>query len=85
MFRPLERNMLDLDPPDHTRLRSLVHKAFTPYLVEKMRTRVQALADELLDVVGPGGEMDATMEDVTIPRGEMVFGISDLQAGTRLY
>src|SRR5690348_11370393 len=36
MFRPLERNMLDLDPPDHTRLRSLVHKAFTPSLVEQM-------------------------------------------------
>jgi cytochrome P450 len=29
MFRPLERNMLDLDVPDHTRLRALVHKAFT--------------------------------------------------------
>src|SRR5436853_7167198 len=28
MFRPLERNMLDLDSPDHTRLRALVHKAF---------------------------------------------------------
>ena len=35
MFRPLERNMLDLDPPDHTRLRSLVHKAFTPQLVDQ--------------------------------------------------
>jgi cytochrome P450 len=58
MFRPLERNMLDLDPPDHTRLRSLVHKAFTPHLVETMRTRVQTLANELLDVVGPCGEMD---------------------------
>ena len=33
MFRPLERNMLDLDAPDHTRLRALVHKAFTPNLV----------------------------------------------------
>ena len=37
MFRPLERNMLDLDPPDHTRLRALVQKAFTPRLVERMR------------------------------------------------
>jgi cytochrome P450 PksS len=37
MFRPLERNMLDLDQPDHTRLRALVHKAFTPGLVERMR------------------------------------------------
>ena len=29
-FRPLTQNMLDLDVPDHTRLRALVHKAFTP-------------------------------------------------------
>jgi cytochrome P450 PksS len=66
MFRPLERNMLDLDPPDHTRLRSLVHKAFTPHLVEKMRTRVQTLADELLDMVGPRGEMDL-IKDYALP------------------
>jgi cytochrome P450 PksS len=58
MFRPLEQNMLDLDPPDHTRLRSLVHKAFTPGLVEQMRLRTQTLADELLDRVVPAGEMD---------------------------
>lgn len=58
MFRPLERNMLDLDPPDHTRLRSLVHKAFTPSLVEQMRSRTQAIADELLDRVASRGEMD---------------------------
>lgn len=51
MFRPLERNMLDLDPPDHTRLRSLVHEAFTPSLVEQMRSRTQAIADELLVVL----------------------------------
>src|SRR5918992_1522930 len=55
MFRPLERNMLDLDSPDHTRLRTLVHKAFTPNLVERMRERVQTLADELLDKVAPKG------------------------------
>lgn len=50
--------MLDLDPPDHTRLRSLVHKAFTPGLVEQMRSRTQAIADELLDRVMSTGEMD---------------------------
>lgn len=66
MFRPLERNMLDLDPPDHTRLRSLVHKAFTPQLVDKMRTRVQALADELLDLVGPRSEIDL-IKDYALP------------------
>jgi len=58
MFRPLERNMLDLDPPDHTRLRGLVHKAFTPRLIEQMQTRVQTIADEALDAVSRKGEMD---------------------------
>ncbi len=49
MFKPLTRNMLDLDPPDHTRLRGLVQKAFTPRLVEQLRPRVETLADDLLD------------------------------------
>src|SRR5437870_291779 len=47
MFKPLTRNMMDLDAPDHTRLRALVHKVFTPKRVEEMRERVQALADSL--------------------------------------
>ena len=51
MFKPLERNMLDLDSPDHTRLRALVHKAFTPRMIEQMRDQVQHLTDQLLDVV----------------------------------
>jgi cytochrome P450 len=58
--------MLDLDPPDHTRLRSLVHKAFTPSLVEQMRSRTQALADELLDRVVSAGEMDL-IKDFALP------------------
>jgi cytochrome P450 len=66
MFRPLERNMLDRDPPDHTRLRALVHKAFTPRLVEQMRGRVQALADELLDAAGRRGGMDL-IRDYALP------------------
>jgi cytochrome P450 len=49
MFKPLARNMLDVDAPDHSRLRALVHKAFTPRLVESMTERVQALTDDLLD------------------------------------
>ncbi|HKE57568.1 MAG TPA: cytochrome P450 [Pyrinomonadaceae bacterium] len=66
MFRPLESNMLDQDPPDHTRLRALVHKAFTPGLVEGMRARVQSLADELLDHVAPQGKMDL-IRDFALP------------------
>jgi cytochrome P450 PksS len=66
MFRPLERNMLDLDTPDHTRLRALVHKGFTPRLVERMRERVQTLADELLEGVARRGEMDL-INDYALP------------------
>jgi cytochrome P450 len=66
MFRPLERNMLDLDPPDHTRLRALVHKAFTPTLIGQMRVRIQSLADELLEVVRRKGEMDL-IRDYALP------------------
>ena len=66
MFRPLERNMLGLDPPDHTRLRALVHKAFTPSLIGQMRDRIQTLADELLDGVARKGKMDL-INDYALP------------------
>jgi cytochrome P450 len=65
-FRPLARNMLDQDPPDHTRLRALVHKAFTPRLVEEMRRRVQTLTDELLDTAQRSGRMDL-IHDYALP------------------
>lgn len=55
-LRPLERNMLDLDDPDHARLRSLVHKAFTPQRIEQMQTRIEAIANRLIDEMS-GGEM----------------------------
>ena len=54
--RARNRSFLTLDPPDHTRLRRLVSKAFTPRLVERLRPRVEALVDELLD--GVSGEVD---------------------------
>lgn len=46
-----EPSMLFLDAPDHTRLRSLVTKAFTPRAVESMAPRIEAIAAELLDAV----------------------------------
>jgi len=52
------RNLLMLDAPDHTRLRKLVVKAFTPRVVERLRGRVEVLVDELLDAVEARGEMD---------------------------
>src|SRR6185295_5535972 len=52
------RNLLMLDAPDHTRLRRLVVKAFTPRLVESLRPRVQAIVDELLDSLSGAREAD---------------------------
>jgi cytochrome P450 len=54
----IRHHMLSSDPPDHTRLRHLVSKAFTPRMIEQMRPRIQQIADELLDQVQERGQMD---------------------------
>jgi cytochrome P450 len=58
----LTRQILFLDPPDHTRLRGLVSKAFTPRVIEKLRPRIQQIVDELLDAAQAKGEMEAIGE-----------------------
>jgi cytochrome P450 len=55
-------SMLDRDPPDHTRLRGLASKAFTPKVVEALRPRVQEIVDGLLDRVERNGGMDLIEE-----------------------
>jgi len=55
-------SMLDRDPPDHTRLRGLVSKAFTPRVVEGLRPRIQQIVDDLLDGVAARGSMDLIEE-----------------------
>ena len=52
------RSMVSVDGADHTRLRTLVSKAFTPRYIETLRPRIQQLADELLDKVLDQGTMD---------------------------
>jgi cytochrome P450 len=51
----LSRNLLAVDPPDHSRLRRLVAIPFTPRFIEGLRPRVQAIADALLDAVETRG------------------------------
>ena len=51
-------SLLDLDPPEHTRLRLLVSKAFTPRAVTMLRTRVQETTDRLLDAVAGKDRFD---------------------------
>jgi cytochrome P450 len=58
--------MLLKDAPDHTRLRGLVNKAFTPRVVEGLRGRAAAIVGELLDAAEPGGRMDV-IRDLATP------------------
>jgi cytochrome P450 len=58
VFRNFALTMLQQDPPDHTRLRGLVVKAFTARRVEDMRPRIQQVVDETLDRIIPQGKMD---------------------------
>jgi cytochrome P450 len=55
-------SMLFSDPPDHTRMRKLVAKVFTPRRVEQLRPMVQRLVDETLDPIAARGEMDLIAE-----------------------
>lgn len=71
-FRNDRSNMLVTDPPDHTRLRGLVTRAFTPRTVEKLRPRIVALVDELLDGFDPG-EVEV-MDALAFPLPVTVIG-----------
>ncbi len=59
-----DHSMFDKEPPDHTRLRSLVHKVFTPRRVEDLRGKVQAICDDLIDQAGSSFDL---LEDFAVP------------------
>lgn len=58
LFQARSKMMLFSNPPDHTRLRSLVSKAFTPRVVDGMRVRIQQIVDELLDQAQARGQIE---------------------------
>jgi cytochrome P450 len=70
--RAVMRQILFLDPPDHTRLRGLVSKAFTPRVVESLRPRIQELVDDLLDRVQPAGRVNF-VQDFAYPLPAIVI------------
>ena len=72
LYRVLTRQILFTDPPDHTRLRRLVNKAFTPRAVEGMRAHIQQIVDGLLDAVEPSGRMDV-IRDLAYPLPTVVI------------
>lgn len=63
---PVPRTMLVSDPPDHTRLRTLVQKAFTPRVVEQLRPRIEQRVHAMLDGAASRGGMDL-IEDLAYP------------------
>ena len=71
-FTAVSSWMLMIDPPDHTRLRGLVSKAFTPRVVENMRALVQQLVEDMLARVKEQGRMDI-MTDLANPLPAIVI------------
>lgn len=71
------KSILNLDPPDHTRLRRLVSLAFTPSAIERLRPRVQQLVDDVLDRAAERGSIEL-VEELAFPVPFQV--ISDLLA-----
>ncbi len=70
--KKLKPSMLAQDPPDHTRLRSLVNRAFTPRQVAKMEDYIRATAHTLLDNVGDAREFDL-MKAFAVPLPTIVI------------
>ncbi len=62
VYAAFAKQMLYADPPYHTQLRSLVSKAFTPRMIERMRAHVQQVVDGLLDAVADDGRMDVIQQ-----------------------
>jgi cytochrome P450 len=68
----LNKNMLNADPPEHTRLRRITSQAFAPRRIEALRPRVAEIVDDLLDKIIPQGQSEL-MHDFAIPLPMMVI------------
>jgi cytochrome P450 len=96
VYRSMSHWMLQLDPPDHGRLRGLVVRAFTARRIEDMRPRIQAIVDAIIDRLAPRGQMDLIADfafrlPVTvicdmlgIPDGDREVFFNSSRAGGRL-
>ncbi|MCT2584929.1 cytochrome P450 [Actinophytocola gossypii] len=75
---PLVASMLDRDPPDHTRLRSLVAKVFTPRAIAALEPMVTDLVDASLDRIADGGPVDL-VDELAFP---LPFAVISTMLGT---
>jgi len=80
----LAEQMIDMEPPDHTRLRRLVLKAFTPRTVEALRPRIEAIVDAAIDRALALGELDLLadlIEPVPVTVIAELLGIPEADRG----
>ncbi|WP_084215877.1 cytochrome P450 family protein [Pseudonocardia spinosispora] len=70
---PMSEHMLSADPPDHTRLRRLVSKAFTAHTVTRLRPAIERIADDLLDAMSGDAAVDL-IEAYALPLPIRVIG-----------
>jgi cytochrome P450 len=73
------RSMLTMDPPDHTRVRKLVNKAFTPRRIAELRGHVERIVDHLLEPVMRRGRMDV-IDALAAPLPAIVAGVGQANA-----
>jgi len=73
VFEAINYHLLNLDPPDHTRLRALVHKAFTPRTIADLQPRIHSIAQSLLDNMARRREGDL-IDDFAYPLPITVIG-----------
>ncbi|MCC5664890.1 cytochrome P450 [Nostoc sp. CHAB 5784] len=72
LLETLSKWILFCDPPEHTRLRGLFNKAFTPSMINSMAERIQALVNELIDAVYERGQIDI-IHDLAYPMPAIVI------------
>jgi cytochrome P450 len=62
------RILVNTDPPDHTRLRNIVSRAFTPRMVDGMEPRIREITADLIDAVGESGDSETDLiRDLAVP------------------
>src|SRR5579872_233369 len=64
--QPLDSSIINIDPPRHRQMRSLVTLAFTPRVIARLEPRIREIVNELLDTVSPAGKMDV-IDDLSAP------------------
>lgn len=77
------QGLINVDPPDHTRLRRLVQKTFLPKTLDRLRPRIESIVEDLLPAPGASGEMDL-VRDLSYPLPVIVIAeLLGVPAGMR--